>query len=106
MVRKLRLINRARLENAPTANPITAFPEPDLLAVETMRDLKVCNICDGLDGVEYDESDPDLPVPPMHPNCRCELVDANTGETVVPAAYSKGYPFAVPPGKYSIDSVL
>ena len=32
-----------------------------------------CTICEPLDGKVYDMDDPQKPVPPMHPNCRCSL---------------------------------
>lgn len=37
-------------------------------------DEVTCEVCGGLDGNVYDLSDPNLPVPPLHYNCRCTLL--------------------------------
>lgn len=32
---------------------------------------KTCKVCQGYHGKIYSESDPEKPVIPIHPNCRC-----------------------------------
>ena len=41
-----------------------------------------CEICDPLVGREWNILDSDLQIPPFdpHPNCRCYLVDVDSGE--------------------------
>ena len=37
-------------------------------------DEVTCEVCGVLDGVIYNLDDPNLPVPPLHYNCRCTLL--------------------------------
>jgi SPP1 gp7 family putative phage head morphogenesis protein len=41
---------------------------------EAILDARTSSICRSLDGTEYKPDDPQLPVPPVHPNCRSTLV--------------------------------
>lgn len=58
---------------------------PDLVQVfQTQSDDRVCPICEELDGESWDEDDPDIEEPPVHPNCRCyldEVYDEAVGKT-------------------------
>lgn len=38
--------------------------------------------CDDYADEEYDISDPDIPILPIHPNCKCYWEDADTGEVL------------------------
>lgn len=38
--------------------------------------------CDDYDGEEYDIDDPDIPILPLHPNCKCYWEDADTNEVL------------------------
>lgn len=57
----------------------------DEVELETAADGKVCPICDSLEGQVFDMDGADVPYPPVHPNCRCTLIDADTGDVVVAA---------------------
>lgn len=49
----------------------------------TMRDDRVdCRICKPIDGLIFGENYSDLPVPPLHPNCRCRLLLRKVGVTL------------------------
>ena len=48
----------------------------------TEDDHRVCPICDPHDGVEYDFDDPEKPLPPLHPNCRCYYTYKDTNDKV------------------------
>jgi hypothetical protein len=39
----------------------------------TMQDSKVDPVCKKFENSIWDSDDPDLPIPPLHPNCRCFL---------------------------------
>lgn len=41
---------------------------------EAILDTRTSDICRSLDGTEWDADDPNMPVPPLHPNCRSTLV--------------------------------
>lgn len=42
----------------------------------TMKDEKVCEYCRSLETEQWFLEDPDVPDPPVHPNCRCRLAYA------------------------------
>lgn len=44
------------------------------LRFEAVLDARTSDICRALDGEEYDVNDPNIPRPPLHPNCRSALV--------------------------------
>lgn len=50
--------------------------------INTEGDDRVCVLCDELEQEIWFDGDPDIPDIPVHPNCRCELVDADTGDVV------------------------
>lgn len=70
------------LKIAIAADGDSFMPRVRKVKYVTAGDGKVCLICDPLDGMVWDEGDPDIVHPPddTHPNCRCYLVDADTGE--------------------------
>lgn len=51
-----------------------AIENKTMLLFCTALDDSVCSDCNDREGEIYKNDDPDLPNPPLHPNCRCRLI--------------------------------
>lgn len=51
--------------------------------VSVKRGEYPCEVCEPLNGKTWEIDDPDVPRPPMHPNCRCVIINSFNGITPV-----------------------
>ena len=61
---------------------LKAKTEVKLLRFVSERGPNCCSACLALDGKVFQADDPDLPELPIHPNCRCKLVEQDSWEQV------------------------
>ena len=61
---------------------LKAKTEVKLLRFVSERGPNCCSACLALDGKVFQADDPDLPELPIHPNCRCKLVEQDSREQV------------------------
>ena len=61
---------------------LKAKTEVKLLRFVSERGPHCCNACLALDGKVFRADDPDIPELPIHPNCRCKLVEQDSREQV------------------------
>ena len=57
-----------------------AVENETMLLFCTALDNSVCGACNDHGGKIYKSDDPDLPNPPLHPNCRCRLIPVPNGD--------------------------
>lgn len=62
-------------------DPIFIIPIGEVV-YHTEEDHKVDDECDMWDGDEFAFDDPNKPLPPLHPNCRCYYIYKDTGDKV------------------------
>lgn len=77
-------VNPAEREAIPAdlfVDPIFIIPIGDVI-FHTEGDHRVDDECDFWDGQEFSFNDPDKPLPPLHPNCRCWYEYKDTGDKV------------------------
>lgn len=61
---------------------LKAKTEVKQLRFVSERGPNCCSACLALDGKVFQADDPDLPELPIHPNCRCKLVEQDSREQV------------------------